>query len=301
MNPHEPHYHPGSVKGNRLLAATILNFIISIAEIAGGLISNSLSLISDALHNLSDGLAIFIAWVANKISKRPSNSKRTFGYKRIEILAAFFNALILIAISLYLFYEAILRIIAPEPVKGLIMLIVALIGLLANLAAVLLLRGDAKRNINVKAAYLHLFGDTLSSVAVIVGGIMIYFFDLFWLDPIITILIGIYIIKETWTILKQTIDILMQGSPAGLNLDLIRQDLEQIPEIANIHHVHIWNLDDQSVHFECHVALLENSRISETDSIYYKIEKVLKEKHHISHLTIQFEHQLCDDKQMIHQ
>ncbi len=215
---------------------------------------------------LVTGLAIFIAWIANKIGKRPSNIKRTFGYKRIEILAAFFNALILIAISLYLFYEAVLRIISPEPVKGLIMLIVAFIGLIANLAAVLLLHGDAKKNINVKAAYLHLFGDTLSSIAVIIGGILIYFFDLYWIDPIITILIGLYIIKETWTILKQTIDILMQSSPAGLDLDQIRHDLEQIPEIANIHHVHIWNLDDQSIHFECHVDLLENSRISETDS-----------------------------------
>ena len=301
MSTHEHHNLPKSVRGNRLLAVTILNLIIFFAEIAGGLISNSLSLITDALHNLSDGLAIFIAWVANKIGKRPSNLKRTFGYKRIEILAAFFNALVLIAISLYLFYEAVLRIISPEPVKGLIMLIVAMIGLLANLAAVLLLSGDAKKNINIKAAYLHLFGDTLSSVAVIIGGIFIYFFDLFWLDPIITILIGIYIIKETWTILKQTIDILMQSSPAGLDLEQIRHDLEQISEIENIHHVHIWNLDDQSVHFECHVDLAENYRVSETDNIYYEIEKVLREKHHIGHLTIQFEHQLCDDKDMIHQ
>jgi cobalt-zinc-cadmium efflux system protein len=301
MNPHETHHREEAIKGNRLLAATILNLIIFLAEIAGGLISNSLSLISDALHNLSDGLAIFIAWIANRIGKRPSNLKRTFGYKRVEILAAFFNALVLIAVSLYLFYEAALRIITPVPVKGLIMLIVAIIGLLANLAAVLLLHGDSKRNINVKAAYLHLFGDTLSSVAVIIGGILIYFFDLYWVDPIITILIGIYIIKETWTILKQTIDILMQSSPAGLDLEQIRHDLEQISEIENIHHVHIWNMDDISVHFECHVDLFENSRVSETDIVYDKIEKVLKEKHHISHLTIQFEHHKCDDKEMIHQ
>lgn len=293
-------HHQNPIKGNRLLAATVLNIIISVAEIAGGLISNSLSLISDALHNLSDGLAIFIAWIANMISKKPSDSKRTFGYKRIEILAAFFNALILIAVSLYLFYEAFLRIIDPEPVKGLIMLVVATIGLLANLAAVFLLHADSKQNLNVKAAYLHLIGDTLTSVAVIVGGILIYFFEIFWIDPIITILIGLYIIKETWSILKQTVDILMQGSPAGLDLELIKKDLEQIPEIANIHHVHIWNLDDQSVHFECHVDLSENSRITETESIYSRIEKLLKEKHHISHLTIQFEYQRCIDKDMIH-
>jgi len=300
MSTEKSHNQPQIVKANRLLAATVLNLIIFFAEIAGGLISNSLSLITDALHNLSDGMAIFVAWVANKISKRPSNLKKTFGYKRIEILAAFLNALILIAISLYLFYEAALRIISPEPVKGLIMLVVAIIGLLANLAAVLLLHRDAEKNINVKAAYLHLFGDTLSSVAVIIGGIFIYFFDLYWIDPVITILIGIYIIKETWKILKQTIDILMQGSPAGLDLDLVRQDLEQIPEIANIHHVHIWNMDDQSVHFECHVDLVENISISETDNIYYMIEKILKETYHIGHLTIQFEYHKCDDKEMIH-
>jgi cobalt-zinc-cadmium efflux system protein len=208
---------------------------------------------------------------------------------------------VLIAVSLYLFYEAALRIITPVPVKGLIMLIVAIIGLLANLAAVMLLHGDSKRNINVRAAYLHLFSDTLSSIAVIIGGVLIYYFSLYWVDPIITILIGIYIIKETWTILKQTVDILMQSSPSGLDLDQIRLDLEQIPEIANIHHVHIWNMDDQSIHFECHVDLLGNSRISETDSVYDKIEKILKEKYHISHLTIQFEYHKCDDKAMIHQ
>jgi len=295
------HEHNAGVRGSRLLVATVLNLLISVAEIIGGVLSNSLSLISDALHNLSDGLATFIAWIANRISQRPSNTKRTFGYKRIEILAAFFNALILLVISFYLFYEAVLRIIEPEPVKGKIMLIVAMVGLLANLAAVLLLRTDSKKNINIKAAYLHLLGDTLTSVAVIIGGILIYFFEIFWIDPIITIIIGLYILKETWEILKQTIDILMQGTPAGLDLELIRLDLEQIPEVNNIHHVHAWNLDDQSVHFECHIDLKEDNRLSETEGIHSRIERILKEKHHINHVTIQFEFQRCDDKNMIHQ
>lgn len=297
---HHSHHTP-PVKGNRLLAAVLLNLIISIAEIVGGLLSNSLSLISDALHNLSDGLAIFIAWIANKISKRPSNSKRTFGYKRIEILAAFFNALILIVISLYLFYEAVLRIIEPEPVKGILMFIVASIGLLANLAAVFLLRTDSKKNINVRAAYLHLLGDTLTSIAVIIGSILIIFLEIYWIDPIITIVIGLYILKETWSILKQTIDILMQGTPEGLDLEQIRHDLEQIPEIANIHHVHLWNLDDQSIHFECHVDLKEDYRLSETCDIQLKIESLLHDTYDIGHVTIQFEYQRCDDKNMIHQ
>ncbi len=293
-------HHHQEVRGNRLLFATVLNFIIALAELIGGVISNSLSLISDAFHNLSDALAVFIAWIAHKISKKPSNAKRTFGYKRIEILAALLNAVVLAVISIYLFYEAALRLIEPQPVKGLIMLIVAVIGLIANFIAVILLHRDSGRNINFKAAYLHLLGDTLSSVAVIIGGLLIYFFEIYWVDPVITILIGLYILKETVVILKQANDILMQGSPAGIDLEVIRQDLESFPEISNIHHVHIWSLDDQSIHFECHVDLVNDTLLSETGQLHNRIQDILKEKHQISHITIQFEHQWCDDKDIIH-
>lgn len=294
------HHEKTTVSGGRLLAATVLNLVISIAEIVGGILSNSLSLISDALHNLTDGLAIFIAWIANKISKRPSNLKRTFGYKRIEILAAMLNAAVLVAVSFWLFYEAIGRIMNPEPVKGGLMLIIASIGLVANLAAVIILRSDSKKNINVKAAYLHLLGDTLTSVAVIAGGIIIYYFEIYWLDPAITIIIGLYILKETWSIIKEANDILMQGVPAGIDLEIIRTDLEKLPEIANIHHVHLWNLDDQLIHFECHVELKEDFRLSETGKIQNRIEALLRDKFRISHVTIQFEFDRCDDKNMIH-
>jgi len=293
------HDHHKEVKGNRLLAATLLNLLISIAEIIGGILSNSLSLISDALHNLSDALATFIAWVANRISKRPSNAKRTFGYKRIEILAAFINAMILVVISFYLFYEAVLRLLEPQQVKGTLMLIVAVIGLLANLVAVLLLRGDAGKNINVKAAYLHLLGDTMTSVAVILGGVLIIFFKVYWIDPVITIIIGLYILKETWAILKQTNDILMQGTPAGLDLEQICKDLEQFPEISNIHHVHLWNLDDHSIHFECHVELNKDLHLSETESIHEKVEQLLQNKYQIGHITIQFEFERCKDQSLV--
>jgi cobalt-zinc-cadmium efflux system protein len=294
------HHDKTTVSGGRLLAATVLNLVISIAEIAGGILSNSLSLISDAMHNLTDGLAIFIAWIANKISQRPSNLKRTFGYKRIEILAAMLNAAVLVAVSFWLFYEAIGRIINPEPVEGGLMMLIASIGLLANLAAVIILRSDSKKNINVKAAYLHLLGDTLTSVAVIAGGIIIYYFKIYWLDPVITIIIGLYILKETWSIIKEANDILMQGVPAGIDLEIIRTDLEQLPEIANIHHVHLWNLDDQVIHFECHVELKADFRLSETGKIQNRIEVLLHEKFRISHVTIQFEFDRCDDKNMIH-
>jgi cobalt-zinc-cadmium efflux system protein len=296
----EHHTHDNSVKGGRLLAATLLNLFISVAEIIGGLLSNSLALISDALHNLTDGLAIFIAWGANKISKRPSNFKRTFGYKRIEILAAMLNAGVLVVVSIWLIYEATLRIMNPEPIEGGLMLVVAIIGLIANFVAVILLRGDSGKNINVKAAYLHLLADTLTSVAVIIGGALIYFLEVYWIDPVITIAISLFLLKETWRILRQTNDILMQGAPAGLDLELIRKNIEQFAEIANIHHVHVWNLDDHSIHFECHVDLKDNYRLSETGMIQSKIEAMLKAKFDIGHVTIQFEFQRCEDKAMLH-
>jgi cobalt-zinc-cadmium efflux system protein len=296
----DQHNHHTEVKGGRLLAATLLNLAISVAEIAGGLISNSLSLISDALHNLTDGLATFIAWIANRISKRPSNLKRTFGYKRIEILAAVLNASVLVVVSFWLFYEAVIRLLHPEPVKGGLMIIIAGIGLVANLAAVLLLRGDSTKNINVRAAYLHLLGDTLTSVAVIIGGVLIYFLEIYWIDPVVTIIVGLYILKETLHILKQTNDILMQGVPEGLDLEVIRRDLEQIPELKNIHHVHLWNLDDHSIHFECHADLKRDYHLSETENIHSKIEALLKEKYDIGHVTVQFEYERCDDKGLVH-
>ena len=294
------HDHNTEVKGSRLLIATLLNLVISITEIVGGVLSNSLSLISDALHNLSDALATFLAWIANRISKKPSNARRTFGYKRVEILAAFINAIILLAVSFYLFYEAVLRLIDPQPVKGILMLVVASIGLIANLVAVIILHGDSKHNINFRAAYLHLLGDTLTSVAVIIGGILIIFLEIYWIDPVITIIIGIYILKETWSILKQTNDILMQGVPEGLDLEKICREIEQIPEIKNIHHVHIWNLDDHSVHFECHAELKANLHLSETEIIQNNIEDLLQGKYHIGHVTVQFEFNRCGDRSLVH-
>jgi cobalt-zinc-cadmium efflux system protein len=288
------------INDKRLLWATLLNFIIAIAEIIGGIISSSLALISDALHNLGDSFAVLIAYIAHLVGRKPSNKRKTFGYKRIEILAAFVNAVILIAISLFLFYEAFHRLADPRPVKGLIMFIVAVVGLIANLVAVLILHKDSSKNINVKAAYLHLIADTLSSVAVIIGAVLIYFFEIHWIDPVITILIGIYIIRETWLILKQTVDILMQSTPQDIDLEEISRAIRKIPSIDGIHHVHVWNLDDRSIHFECHVDLDDDYVISEAEKVYEEIESLLKDKYNINHVTIQLEYQTQDNKNLIH-
>jgi cobalt-zinc-cadmium efflux system protein len=283
-----------------LLISALLNLLITAAEIAGGIISNSLALLSDALHNLGDTSAIVIAYVANLISRRDYSDKKTFGYKRIEILAALFNAVVLAVIIVYLFIEAFHRLGRPQPIKGLIMVAVAVVGLAGNLASVLLLKKSSGKNLNIRAAYLHLLGDTISSLVVIVSAVFIYFFSIYWIDAVVTIALGIYLLKETYDILRQAVGILMQEVPHGLHLAEIKQELESIPEIDNIHHVHAWNLTDREIHFECHVDLKTDIKVSETEQINEKIRAVLFHQFGIAHVTIQHEYNCCDDKNMIH-
>lgn len=296
---HGHHHDHSAISEKNLLIATVLNFVITFAEIIGGLLSNSLALLSDALHNLSDAIALLVAYIANRVGKRDSNLRKTFGYKRIEIIVALFNAATLIAISFVLFYEAFHRFFKPEPVKGTMMLIVASIGFLANLISIFILKADSDKNLNIKAAYIHLIGDTLSSVAVIIGGILIVFYKLYWIDPLVTFLIGLYILKQSYSILRQAANILMQATPDSIDLKLIKVDLEKIPEVLNIHHVHAWNLTDKKIHFESHVDLKNDLKLSDAHKVRDKIEHLLSEKYQINHFTIQFEYGCCDDKELI--
>jgi cobalt-zinc-cadmium efflux system protein len=303
MSPNTDHHQSGGdyhFSEKNLLGASILNLLITIVEIVGGLLSNSIALLSDAIHNLGDTFAVILAYTANRISKKNATEKRTFGFKRIEILAALFNAVILIVITIFLFIEAYHRLFSPEPIKGLLMFSVAFIGLLANLIAVFLLRNDSAGNINIRAAYLHLLGDTISSVAVIIGSVLIYFFAVNWIDPVMTFLIGIYILKEAFAVLKETVDILMQNAPPGIDLKEVVEEIERNNEINNVHHVHAWKLDDAHIHFECHIDMDKDLPLSQTDSIRLGIEKMLINKFGFSHVTIQFEYNCCDEKSIIH-
>ncbi|MFZ4520865.1 MAG: cation diffusion facilitator family transporter [Bacteroidales bacterium] len=298
MERHE-HSHPG--QGPRLMAAIVLNGLITVLEIAGGIFSNSLALLSDAVHNLSDTMALILAWVASKIGSRKPDQKRTFGYKRFEILSAFINASILTAISIYLIYEAIQRFLHPEPVKSNLMLVVASIGLLANLASMLFLHRDAKSSLNVKAAYLHLLGDTLSSVAVVAGAVLLTFAQILWIDPLLTMIISIVIMVQAYGILRESVEILMQSTPNDLNLSEIKAHLEKHPLIKNIHHVHCWQLQDSDILFEAHVETRKDLLLSESCQLMGEIERQLKENYHISHTTLQIEFEGCDNHDMIRQ
>jgi cobalt-zinc-cadmium efflux system protein len=298
---HGHHHSTSGISEKNLLAAVFLNFIITIVEIIGGILSNSLALLSDAIHNLGDGLAVLLAYIAHRVSKRESNQRKTFGYKRIEILAAFVNSIVLVAICIFLIWEAIERFQNPAPIKGMIMFSVASVGLVANLVAVALLKSDSKKNINIRAAYLHLLGDTLSSIVVILGGILIWQFEIYWIDPLITMLISLYIMRETYLLLKDTFNILMQSSPKELNLDEIKIEVENLEGVKNIHHVHAWSLNDQQVHFEGHIDLNEDMTVSKTDALKNKIRALLHHKFHIDHTTLEVEFGCCHDDELINE
>ncbi|MFZ5939135.1 MAG: cation diffusion facilitator family transporter [Bacteroidota bacterium] len=283
------HRHNQPVNEKNLLMATGLNLLITVAEMVGGLLSNSLALLSDSLHNLSDTAATFIAWIATRISKKDGSEKKTFGYKRIEILSAMLNATVLVILCFYLFREAWFRWKNPEEIDTGIMLAVAMLGLLANIYAAILLHKDSTKNINVRAAYLHLIGDSLSSVAVIIGGVLIQLYKIYWIDPLITIIIGLFILWQAFGILKQTVNILMQATPDSLNLTKIKKKIEAFEEVANMHHVHAWNLTDNDIHFEAHIELKKDLRVSELQPLRNNIESLLKEQYNICHFTLQFE------------
>jgi cobalt-zinc-cadmium efflux system protein len=286
------HRH-SDVNRNNLIITMVLNFTITVSEVIGGIIAGSLSLVSDALHNLSDGVAIIITYLALKISQRENNERLTFGYKRAEILAAFFNSIVLLSISIYLFKEAYLKLINPQPIDGLLMIAVAIIGLLANLISTLLLRKDSGKNLNIRSAYIHLFSDTLSSVGVVIGGVLIYFYKVYFVDPVLTFLIGIYVIKECLEIVKEAVEILMQATPKDIDINRIKKEIEGLEEVKNIHHVHIWRLDDNDIHFECHINLKEDLTVTQIVPLYEKIGRILR-AYNITHSTIQIEYECCE-------
>lgn len=273
----------------KLVFTIFLNLIITLAQIAGGIISGSLALISDAIHNLSDTVSVILAWFAQVLSRKPSTPKSTFGYKRAEILAAFINAVALIAISVYLVFEAVERLITPQPVNAKWMFWLGLLGLIANGLSVLVLEREKNKNINIRAAYLHLLGDAMTSLAVIVGAALIWMYNMVWVDAVVTVVIGIYLLVHTAKLLKESVTILMQMTPADLNIVKIENELAALEGIKSVHHIHVWNLTDKILHFECHISLKTDLPVSATTAITQKIEKLLHDEFDVDHVTIQYE------------
>lgn len=288
----------GSSLERNLLVTMLLNFLVTAVEAAGGIVSGSLSLLSDAMHNFSDGIAIIVSYIAIRLSKRPRTLKYTFGLKRTEVLAAIINASTLIIISFFLIREAIGRFSTPTPITGTLMLVVAVIGLAANIAGTVLLKKGARVNINVRAAYVHLLSDAVSSLAVILGAVCIIVFDVSWIDPALTIAISLYILKEAYQIVKEAVDVLLMSTPTEIDLNDVQQTLEAIAGVKNVHHVHVWKMTDSESHFEAHIDV-EDLLVSGTGPIRAAIERCLHDRYGIHHTTLQFECDSCQTKALV--
>ncbi len=286
------HHHPSPKSGLKLLGAVVLNLIITIAEVVGGIWSGSLALISDALHNLSDTASLATSYVAHRIAGRRPNARKTFGYRRAEIIGAFVNLITLILIALFLIKEAVERFLDPQPVDGPIMLVVAIIGLLANVGTALLLFREARHSLNIRSAYLHIITDALSSVGVVIGGILIWQYGVYLLDPILTVFISLYIIWHAYGMLKQTLNILMEGTPAHLDVKEVVQAVEGLSGVQGMHHVHAWQLDEAHLALEAHV-LINKQDWEDMEAIKQKIKHTLKTQFGVGHSTLEFEFDPC--------
>ena len=300
MSEHHHNHHHHEVKGGRLFITIILNVIITLAQIIGGIYSGSLALLSDALHNFSDVITLIVTYVTNRMARRSPTHTKTFGYKRAEILAAFFDAAILIGIGFFLIVEAAQKFVNPEPVGTVIVIALALLSIVLNAASVLLIKEDSKHNINVRSAYLHLLTDVMTSVAVLIGGVAMYYFQFYWIDPLVSILIAVYLIYAAFAILKESIGILMQFTPRHIDIKRIEETVNEHPELHNIHHIHIWQLNDQETFLEAHIDFRENLSLQEVMGVCEKIEEKIKKTFNITHVTLQSEYLKQDDKALVY-
>jgi len=285
----------------KLLLSVILNFVITIVEILGGIFSNSLALLSDSIHNLNDTSAIFISYIARVLSKKRRDSKRTYGYKRVETLAAFVNTEILMFIAVYLLIEGINKLSNPSTIQGNIMLTVAFIGLGGNLASAFLLHSGSKTNLNIKATFIHIISDTISSVFVILGAFLIIYQKLYIVDPIFTFMISGYIFVESIPLLKNTVNILLQGTPTDIEIEKLKTKLEEFDFVKDVHHIHIWTTDGKDKYMEAHIRLQESfdQNNYDLDVCIDKLNQALKEEFEINHTTLQFERNRCLEEEKI--
>ena len=293
------HNHP-DLKGRNLLISILLNIIITVAQVIGGLVSGSLSLLSDALHNFSDVLSLIVSYIATLFAKKEASTNKTFGYKRAEIIAAFVNSASLIVVAIILIKEAVERFFEAQPViQSNIVIWLSLLGIVANGLSVLLLKKDADSNMNMKSAYLHLLTDMLASVAVLIGGLVMKFYELYWVDALLTLFIAFYLIYVGYDLLKTSTRVLMLFTPNTIEVNKIVEALHKIDTIKNVHHVHIWQLNEDEIHLEAHIDFDTDIRLSEFDAILEKIEEEVFHKFGINHVNIQPEYDKVDNKQII--
>jgi cobalt-zinc-cadmium efflux system protein len=282
------HYHMIT----RMKFAVILTVGILLLELVGGILTNSLALLSDAGHVFADVFALGLSWIALVLSGLPANQRKTYGYFRAEVLVAVANGVTLFLVALWIFYEAIRRINSPQPVKSLEMFLIALIGLVVNGVVLLRLKGATEKSLNIKSAFLHVLGDMLSSVGVIVGGIIMLVTKFYIVDPIISILVGLIILRGAMGVIRECSNILLEGVPQNIKLSQVEKVLRQIPEVVDIHDLHVWSISQAHPALSAHIVVEEQTTHSTTE-ILDEIQKRMMQEFNIEHLTIQFECSCC--------
>ncbi|MBR7553087.1 cation diffusion facilitator family transporter [Allobacillus sp. GCM10007491] len=283
------HDHSHSANKKSLIISFILITAFMVVEVIGGLLTNSLALLADAGHMLSDAISLGVAFLAFTLGERSANYSKTYGYKRFEILAAVFNGVTLILIAGFIFYEAYQRFTDPPEVASTGMLVIATIGLIVNLiVAWILMKGDTEENLNLRAAFLHVLGDLLGSVGAIVAALLILFFGWGWADPLASVLVALLILISGYRVTKDSFHVLMEGTPKNVDLEEIIQTIEDVQGVHSIHDLHVWSITSGQNALSCHAVVDNELSIIECQSILSKIESVLDEKG-IGHVTIQLE------------
>jgi cobalt-zinc-cadmium efflux system protein len=296
MGGHHTHLHSGPhthhATGKILIGSLILTLAFVALEAVAGWWSGSLALLSDAGHNFQDAFGIVLAAAAYQLESRPGNQFKTFGYQRSGVLAAFVNALMLVALSVFLMWESYQRLRQPEPVQDTAMLVVAAIGIVVNLGIAWGLRGHG-HDLNIRAAFLHQMGDAASCVAIIVGAILIRYTGWLVIDPLLSMLISLVIIWTAWDIFKDSLNILLEGLPKGMQLAEVTRQMRTVPGVEDVHDLHIWSLGSEARALSCHL-LIDDMPPSESESILRQVNLLLAERFSIHHTTIQFEHTRCE-------
>ncbi len=286
---HSSHTHDLSgVSDRRLLWAIGLNQLLTVGQIIAGAVSGSLALLADALHNFNDAMALLVAYIARRVSRRQATKTFTFGYRRAELIGAIINLTALGMVGLYLIYEAVMRFLEPKQITGWVMMAAAGLALVVDIATALLLWVMSRGNLNVRAAFVHNLTDAAASVAVLVGGLAIIYGDQYWVDPALTLAIAGYVLYQALTMLPQAARILMGGAPSRLDFDELVQALEDHEDVEEIHHVHLWQLDESHDTLEAHVVI-ERSAAERMEMIKKDLKGLLVDRFGIDHSTLEFE------------
>jgi cobalt-zinc-cadmium efflux system protein len=281
-----------------LWANVFLNFGIVFFELLFGVISGSFALITDSIHNLEDAGGMILSLFANIASKKQKNERKTYGYKRSGVIAALINSIILLMTFAFLGYEATIRLIHPETINGQMVIWVGIVALAGNTLGTLLLHGHSHHDLNVKAAFIHMFSDSMNSAAVIVVGILIGLYHWYILDPLVTFGIIAYISYESFEIIGKSVNVLMEGVPNKIDFTQIKKDVESIQGVLSFHHVHLWSLDGEDTIMECHIRI-RPSEMKTADMVRTQVNNLLKGKYGINHLTIQIEEKPCPDESLV--